>query len=166
MFQFGRFPSLSRRMTALEHRRVSPFGHLRLLRSYTPHRSFSQYNTSFIGTRYLGIHCVPLFAFRTLVRSLRLSWHAIIGITFALIIQLVRRTRRATLARGLHFFAIHSHGFIQSRTAYARLQDPNYRKANHDRYCRQKINRATRRLRPASLGSLSHHLLGSSAVEW
>ena len=65
-------------MTALEHRRVSPFGHLRLLRSYTPHRSFSQYNTSFIGTRCLGIHCVPLVAFRTIVRSLRLSWHATI----------------------------------------------------------------------------------------
>ena len=63
-------------MTALEHRRVSPFGHLRLTRSYTPHRSFSQYNTSFIGTRCLGIHCVPLVAFRTIVRSLRLSWHA------------------------------------------------------------------------------------------
>ena len=44
--------------------RVSPFGHLRLLRSYTPHRSFSQYNASFFGTRYLGIHCAPLFAFR------------------------------------------------------------------------------------------------------
>ena len=63
-------------MTALEHRRVSPFGYLRLSRSYTPHRRFSQYNTSFIGTRCLGIHCVPLLAFRTIVRSLRLSRHA------------------------------------------------------------------------------------------
>ena len=80
-------------MTALEPRRVSPFGYLRLLRSYTPHRSFSQYNTSFLGTRCLGIHCVPLVAFRTFVRSLRLSWHATIGITFALIIRFLRRTR-------------------------------------------------------------------------
>ena len=85
-------------MTALEHRRVSPFGHLRLSRSYTPHRSFSQYNTSFIGTRCLGIHCVPLLAFRTIVRSLRLSWHARLGITFALIIQFLRRTRRISFA--------------------------------------------------------------------
>ena len=92
MFQFGRFPSISRWMTALEHRRVSPFGYLRLLRSYTPHRRFSQYNTSFIGTRRLGIHCVPLLAFRTIVRSLRLSWHALLGITFALIIRFLRRT--------------------------------------------------------------------------
>ncbi len=76
MFQFGRFPCRSLGMTALNHRRVSPFGHLRLSRSYTPHRRFSQYNTSFIGTRCLGIHCAPLFAFRTIVRSLRLSWHA------------------------------------------------------------------------------------------
>ena len=51
-------------MTRLDPRQVSPFGQLRLLRSYTPHRSFSQYNTSFIGTRYLGILCVPLVAFR------------------------------------------------------------------------------------------------------
>ena len=94
MFQFGRFPYLSLGMTRLEPRRVSPFGYLRLLRSYTPHRSFSQYNTSFIGTKCLGIHCVPLFAFRTIVRSRRLSWHALIGITFALIIQLLRRTRQ------------------------------------------------------------------------
>ena len=78
MFQFGRFPSSFKRMTRLEPRRVSPFGYLRLSRSYTPHRSFSQYNTSFFGTRYLGIHCVPLVAFRTLVRSLRLSWHALL----------------------------------------------------------------------------------------
>ena len=51
-------------MTWIESRRVSPFGYLRLTRSYTPHRSFSQYNTSFFGTRYLGILCVPLVAFR------------------------------------------------------------------------------------------------------
>ena len=76
MFQFGRFPCRSLGMAALEHHRVSPFGHLRLLRSYTPYRSFSQYNTSFFGMRCLGIHCVPLVAFRTIVRSLRLSWHA------------------------------------------------------------------------------------------
>ena len=106
MFQFGRFPCHISGMTALEHRRVSPFGYLRLSRSYTPHRSFSQYNTSFIGTRCLGIHCVPLIAFRTIVRSLRLSWHATIGITFALIIQLVICTRRA------------------SRTASASLRSP------------------------------------------
>lgn len=92
MFQFGRFPCRSLGMTKFEPRRVSPFGHLRLLRSYTPHRSFSQYNTSFIGTRRLGIHCVPLLAFRTIVRSRRLSWHALTGITFALIIQFLRRT--------------------------------------------------------------------------
>ena len=95
MFQFGRFPCHSHGMTALEHRRVSPFGYLRLSRSYTPHRRFSQYNTSFIGARRLGIHCAPLFAFRTIVRSLRLSWHALLGITFALIILLLRRTRRS-----------------------------------------------------------------------
>ena len=94
MFQFGRFPSPSPGMTVHYHRRVSPFGYLRLLRSYTPHRSFSQYNTSFLGARYLGIHCVPLVAFRTIVRNLRLSWHALLGITFALIILLLRRTRR------------------------------------------------------------------------
>ena len=93
MFQFGRFPYRSLGMTQFDPRRVSPFGYLRLLRSYTPHRSFSQYNTSFIGTRCLGIHCVPLLAFRTIVRSRRLSWHALIGITFALFIQLLRRTR-------------------------------------------------------------------------
>ena len=52
-------------MTALERRQVSPFGHLRLSRSYTPHRRLSQYNASFIGTRRLGIHCAPLLAFRT-----------------------------------------------------------------------------------------------------
>ena len=52
-------PSYTIGMTAFEHRRVSPFGYLRLSRSYTPHRRFSQYNTSFIGTRCLGIHCVP-----------------------------------------------------------------------------------------------------------
>ena len=94
-FSSDAYPTASNGMTALEHRRVSPFGYLRLSRSYTPHRRFSQYNTSFIGTRYLGIHCVPLFAFRTTVRSLRLSWHALIGITFALIILLLRRTRRS-----------------------------------------------------------------------
>ena len=66
MFQFERFPylALQQSIARLEPRRVSPFGYLRLLRSYTPHRSFSQYNTSFFGTRYLGILCVPLFAFR------------------------------------------------------------------------------------------------------
>ena len=94
MFQFGRFPSRLRRMTGLETRRVSPFGYLRLSRSYTPHRSFSQYNTSFFGTRRLGIHCVPLLAFRTFVRHLRLIWHALLGITFALIIQLLNCTRQ------------------------------------------------------------------------
>ena len=94
MFQFGRFPYRFRGMTKFDPRRVSPFGYLRLIRSYTPNRSFSQYNTSFIGTRCLGIHCVPLLAFRTIVRSRRLSWHALIGITFALIIQFLRRTRR------------------------------------------------------------------------
>ena len=65
MFQFGRFPSRLRGMTRHYPSQVSPFGHLRLSRSYTPHRRFSQYNTSFIGARYLGIHCVPSFAFRT-----------------------------------------------------------------------------------------------------
>ena len=57
-------PSLTG-MTGFEPRRVSPFGDLRFLRFYTPHRSFSQYNTSFFGTRYQGIHCVPLVAFRS-----------------------------------------------------------------------------------------------------
>ena len=94
MFQFGRFPSRIIGMTGLEPRRVSPFGYLRLSRSYTPHRSFSQYNTSFLGTRRLGIHCVPLLAFRTIVRHLRLIWHALLGITFALIIQLLNCTRQ------------------------------------------------------------------------
>ena len=94
MFQFGRFPSRSHGMTGLETRRVSPFGYLRLSRSYTPHRSFSQYNTSFFGTRRLGIHCAPLLAFRTFVRHLRLIWHALIGITFALIILLLNCTRQ------------------------------------------------------------------------
>ncbi len=63
MFHFGHLPTYLR-LTELYSRRVSPFGHLRLLRSYTPHRSFSQYNTSFFGTRCLGIHYVPLFTFR------------------------------------------------------------------------------------------------------
>ena len=40
--------------------RVSPFGHLRLLRLHTPHRSFSQCTTSFVGTRCLGIPRTPL----------------------------------------------------------------------------------------------------------
>ena len=92
MFQFGRFPSRSHGMTRHYPRRVSPFGYLRLSRSYTPHRSFSQYNTSFLGTRYLGIRCAPLLAFRSFVRNIRLAWHALLGITFALIILLVRRT--------------------------------------------------------------------------
>ena len=64
MFQFRWFPSS--RMTEFEPCRVSPFGHLRLLRFYTPHRSFSQYNTSFIGTRCLGIHYAPFVTFRNL----------------------------------------------------------------------------------------------------
>jgi hypothetical protein len=54
------------RMTRFEPCRVSPFGHLRLLRFYTPHRSFSQCNTSFFGTRCLGIHYAPFVTFRNL----------------------------------------------------------------------------------------------------
>ena len=60
-------------MMRFEPQRVSPFGHLRLLRSYAPHRSFSQHNTPFLGTTCLGIHCVPLFAFRIIIRSNRRS---------------------------------------------------------------------------------------------
>ena len=72
-------------MTGHDPRQVSPFGHLRLSRLYTPHRSFSQYNTSFFGTGCPGIRCAPLLAFRALARNARLSWHALLGITFALI---------------------------------------------------------------------------------
>ena len=95
---------LLRRMTGLEPRRVSPFGYLRLLRPYTPHRSFSQYNTSFLSTSCLGIHCVPLLAFRTIVRSLRLSWHALFRYYLRVDYSPVK-THQATRADGLPLLA-------------------------------------------------------------
>ena len=45
--------------------RVSPFGHLRLLRVHTPHRSFSQCTTSFFGNWRLGIPRMPSVAYPT-----------------------------------------------------------------------------------------------------
>ena len=53
-------------LTRFEPCRVSPFRYLRFLRFYTPHRSFSQCNTSFFGTRCLGIHYAPFVTFRNL----------------------------------------------------------------------------------------------------
>jgi hypothetical protein len=49
--------------------RVSPFGHLRFKRLHTPHRSFSQCTTSFIGTRCLGIPRTPLLTSFTFIFS-------------------------------------------------------------------------------------------------
>ena len=92
-------------MTGYEPRRVSPFGNLRLLRFYTPHRSFSQYNTSFFGTRYQGIHCVPLVAFRSYATECPALLACAFGITFALIIQLLRRTGRRDACRKSQIFA-------------------------------------------------------------
>ena len=53
-------------MTECDPCRVSPFGYLRLLRFYTPHLSFSQCNTSFVGMTCQGIHYIPLVTFRNL----------------------------------------------------------------------------------------------------
>ena len=132
MFQFGRFSSLLiAKMSGLEPRQVSPFGYLRLLRPYTPHRSFSQYNTSFFGTRCLGIHCVPFVAFRTIVRSARLSWHALLGITFALIILLLTCTRLIASQPQEYGFCqlqkIMSRGILGIfQQIYARRRDSNF----------------------------------------
>ena len=64
MFQFPWFP---RRDYFIYHavpdhavRRVSPFGHLRLIRSHTPYLSFSLCIASFLGTLRLGIPHTPL----------------------------------------------------------------------------------------------------------
>jgi hypothetical protein len=54
-------------VTVLSHRRVFPFGHLRInVRLATP-RSFSQPPTSFIASWRLGIHRTPLVAYFTLI---------------------------------------------------------------------------------------------------
>ena len=54
MFQFPRFPAPGYFVPPVLHghtpMRVSPFGHLRLKWLHTPHRSFSQCTTSFIGS--------------------------------------------------------------------------------------------------------------------
>ena len=63
MFQFTRFPPL--RVTRCDPRRVSPFGHFRLMRLHTAHRNFSQCTTSFFGTLCPGIPRMLLLTFAT-----------------------------------------------------------------------------------------------------
>ena len=60
MFQF---PGLAPfRVTRNNPRRVSPFGHLRVIACLPANRSFSQAPTSFIASDYLGILHVPFVA--------------------------------------------------------------------------------------------------------
>ena len=78
MFQFPGFPSYEYvfpiRCAGLSPARVSPFGHLRLLRVHTPRRSFSQCTTSFIGIWHQGIHRTLLVAYPNhLIRRSRCS---------------------------------------------------------------------------------------------
>src|SRR5690606_19678166 len=78
MFQFPGFPSYEYvfpiRCAGLAPARVSPFGHLRLLRAHTPRRSFSQCTTSFIGIWHQGIHRTLLVAYPNhLIRRSRCS---------------------------------------------------------------------------------------------
>ena len=49
-------------MPGHDPRRVSPFGHLRLKACLAAPRSLSQPTTSFVASRYQGIHHVPLVA--------------------------------------------------------------------------------------------------------
>jgi hypothetical protein len=49
-------------MTGYESCRVSPFGNLRVKACLAAHRSLSQLTTSFIASRYQGIHRTPLVA--------------------------------------------------------------------------------------------------------
>ena len=49
-------------MTGYNPRRVSPFGNLRVKACLAAHRSLSQLTTSFIASRYQGIHRTPLVA--------------------------------------------------------------------------------------------------------
>ena len=49
-------------MTGYHPCRVSPFGHLRIKACLAAPRSFSQLTTSFIASRYQGIHRTPLLA--------------------------------------------------------------------------------------------------------
>ncbi len=49
-------------MTGYDPRRVSPFGYLRIKACLAAPRSFSQLTTSFIASRYQGIHRTPLVA--------------------------------------------------------------------------------------------------------
>ena len=55
-------------VTRCNPRRISPFGHRRLVRLHTPHRRFSQYATSFIGTGCQDIHHVPLLTSSRMIR--------------------------------------------------------------------------------------------------
>lgn len=50
------------KMTGYEPRRVSPFGNLRISACLAAPRSLSQLTTSFIASRYQGIHRTPLVA--------------------------------------------------------------------------------------------------------
>ena len=50
------------KMTGYEPRRVSPFGNLRVKACLAAYRSLSQLTTSFIASRYQGIHHTPLVA--------------------------------------------------------------------------------------------------------
>jgi hypothetical protein len=97
MFQFPRFPSYEygflARCAGLAPARVSPFGHLRLLRVHTPHRSFSQCTTSFIGIWHQGIHRTLLVAYPNhVIRRIRCSR---VSLAYALV-----KVRRETPGEG------------------------------------------------------------------
>jgi hypothetical protein len=66
MFQFPGFPPtglcVQPVVTRLTTRRVSPFGHLRVIRLFAANRSFSQLATSFLGSWCLGIRPVLFVA--------------------------------------------------------------------------------------------------------
>ena len=50
---------------------VSPFGHVRINRSFAPPRTFSQLTTSFVASRSQGIPHAPLFASISRQKSLQ-----------------------------------------------------------------------------------------------
>jgi hypothetical protein len=61
MFQFPRFPPLAR-YVGITPRGFPHSDTSGCLRLHTPDRSVSSCTTSFIGTRRLGIPCMPLLA--------------------------------------------------------------------------------------------------------
>ena len=73
MFHFGRFPPhrlcVQRRVTGHDPGRVSPFGHLRIKALSAAPRSFSQPDTSFIGSWRQGIHREPLVTWQIDARA-------------------------------------------------------------------------------------------------